>query len=118
MITRRIVPGLPKGCQICGFLYEADAKEQLSQDMIDVVLPNGVLITGGWYPDRDPNGKYRVSVYHGYDEIIPPIESDGIGRAIQDIEECTASFVGRNLYLASDSGSTVKQVDMRTLQVS
>jgi len=74
--------------------------------MLDVSLPNGVLIIAGWYPEGDPAGRYYVSVYRGYEELIPSIASDDLDSAVSDVEQCVQQFFDRNLQAVSDSGST------------
>jgi hypothetical protein len=104
MITRQVEIIAPQGCKVQGFLYESDSKYEQSQDMLDVSLPNGILIIAGWFPDGDPNGKYRVSVFRGYNEIIPSSERLDIDEAARDVNVRIEGFFGRNLVaLASDS---------------
>ena len=37
----------------------------LGQDVLDIQLPNGVVIDVGWYPESDLNGEYWVRAYKG-----------------------------------------------------
>jgi len=106
MIIREIVPTVPPECDVHGFLYECDSKHEMGEDMLDVSLPNGVLIIAGWYPEGDPSGCYCVSVYRGYEELIPALESGDIEAATADVEQCVQQFFDRNLQTVSDSEST------------
>jgi len=115
MITRQVIPILPDGCQVCGFLYESDSRHELGQDMLDVVLPNGILITAGWYPEGDPSGAYQVSVYRGYDEIVLPLESTTMDAAATDVERRARQFVDRNYQIVSDSATSHGERDLRAM---
>jgi hypothetical protein len=112
MITRTIeFTAAPQGCKVQGFLYESDSKYEHSQDMLDISLPNGILIIAGWFPDGDPSGAYRVSVFRGYNEIVPSSECLNIDDAANDVNERIQEFFGRNLVaLASDSASEFKKI--------
>jgi hypothetical protein len=52
----------PVNCQVIGSLYESDDPSELGQDMLEVILENGILIDAGWYPEGDPSGCYVISV--------------------------------------------------------
>jgi len=110
MIIREIKPAFPPDCQVSGFLYECDVKHEQGEDMLDVVLPNGILVSAGWYPDGDPSGSYCVLVYRGYERLIPVIESKTVDEAAAEIERCVRQFRGRNLQAVNDSESTFSTV--------
>lgn len=59
-------------CEVYGALYESDDFFDLGEDMVDVVLPNGVLVSAGWVPEGDPNGQYRVAITNGLDHLSDP----------------------------------------------
>jgi hypothetical protein len=96
MITRTVRPKIAD-CEITGFLYEADCPQCLGEDMIDVVLPNGVLITAGWYPEGNPQGTYRICVFRGHDELIPPIESRDVDQIAADLETLVGTYRGSDV---------------------
>lgn len=50
------------GIQIIGDLKFSDKPSDLSEDMLEVQLPNGVLVHAGWYPESSPTGCYRITV--------------------------------------------------------
>lgn len=56
---------VPEGCRVTGTLYSSDNPQELSQDMLEVVLPNGVLVDVGSYRDGDVDRRYVVSVSYG-----------------------------------------------------
>ena len=93
MITRQIYPNVPPECQVSGFIYEASDVQRLGEDMVDVVLPNGILVTAGWFPDGCAAGKYRVSVYRGYDQLISPLESACADDAARNVEQVVSQFI-------------------------
>lgn len=49
-----------------GSLAIGTNNQLLSEDMVDVELPNGILISTGWYPEGDINGSYKISVTKGF----------------------------------------------------
>lgn len=73
-------------CVVVGALYQSDDPYELGQDMLEVRLPNGKHINAGWYPEGSPNGKYRVSVYLGPQQIASNLESDDVNSAAMDVE--------------------------------
>jgi hypothetical protein len=104
MITRTVRPTI-SDCEITGFLYEADCPQCLGEDMMDVVLPNGILITAGWYPEGSPRGTYRICVYRGHDELIPPIASRDIDQIACDLEMLASTYRDRDFRAVSDAES-------------
>jgi hypothetical protein len=44
-------------------LYPDKQQSHLIQDVLLVALARDIFIDVGWYPERDPNGAYRISVY-------------------------------------------------------
>lgn len=54
---------LPDDAIVRGALYDTMDPLFLVQDILDVVLPDGVIIDVGWYPESDPSGEYRITVY-------------------------------------------------------
>ena len=49
-----------------GELHAPSELALLTQDMLEVELPNGVIIDVGWYPEHDPNGEYGVVAFQGH----------------------------------------------------
>lgn len=96
-------------CNVVGEVYEA-AIDELSEDMLDVELCNGMLVCAGWYKTGPNTGTYRVSM----------IGTDG--RCLQSIDAGNAleanalafelvSLYGRIGPLAySDSGTSSHSV--------
>jgi len=50
---------LPEGCEVVGALYDAEDPRDLGEDMLDITLPNGRLISAGLVPQTGPTG-YRL----------------------------------------------------------
>lgn len=94
MITKQITPALPSGCRSVGFLYDAQDQRELGEDMLDVALPNGLLIIAGWYPEGDGSGCYRVSLVRDYDEVAPPRETTSIDEAAKFVETFARDYGG------------------------
>ena len=110
MKLRKIQTALPANCQAHGFIYEADNAVDLSEDMLDVVLPNGILITAGWFTDEHgKNGAYRVEVYRGYHELLRPLRSKTGSEASQDVTTLAQRFMGRNLSVSDSTDERIRQ---------
>lgn len=60
---------IPEGCHAVGCIYADADRSILGEDMLDVTLPNGVLVSVGWYPECDPKGQYRIIVSRGLESI-------------------------------------------------
>jgi hypothetical protein len=52
--------------EIRGEIHPPDDLPLLTQDMLEVELPNGVIIDVGWYPEHDPNGEYGIAVFQDH----------------------------------------------------
>jgi len=78
-------------CEVVGYLYDADDAADLGQTMVEVATPDGTLITCGWIPEGDPNGKYRVSVTHGFRRLLPDYETGDIWAAANKLEHLVAA---------------------------
>jgi len=46
-------------------LYDSLQPSVLTSDVLLVELPDGVFVDVGWYPERDPNGQFRICVFQG-----------------------------------------------------
>jgi hypothetical protein len=57
--------GLPPGSEIRGRLYDDPAMKYLSGDVLEVELPNGLMIDVGWDEDAR-EGAFRIAVYREY----------------------------------------------------
>jgi hypothetical protein len=49
----------------------------LDQDILEIVLPNGMKIGVGWFPENDPDGRFLIRVFRKYytQMVRPPIEA-------------------------------------------
>jgi hypothetical protein len=84
-------PNVSSKCEVHGRLAGGDAR-LLSEDMVDIVLPNGLLISAGWYPEGDPNGGYLIAVTSGFD-VISEANTANPHSAIEIIEELAESHM-------------------------
>jgi|GEM_PF-3503705 len=107
MSIREVSLTLPQDCQVFGCLYDSTDKRRLGEDMLDVVLPNGLLITAGWYPEGSEQGGYQVSIQRGLDQLIPRIESTAVDDAAQHVQALVGQFIGRNFSV--DTNTTLHE---------
>ena len=68
-------------CTVRGYFYDSNDRRDLGQDMIEVSLPNGILVTGGWIPDGDPSGNYQIEAWHGLNRVSGPISAKTVNAA-------------------------------------
>ena len=104
---KEIHPRVPKDCQVVGALYDADDPRDLGEDMIDVSLPNGLLISAGWYPEGSPDGKYVVTVSDGLDLVTSPIEQADISEARGSIEMLAEHYSRTTFNVSNTADSTM-----------
>jgi hypothetical protein len=114
----RFIP-IPVRRELAGYVTGEIASDDnpliLSEDMVEVALPNGVLVYAGWYEgDNDP-GKYRIYVDYELNRLIPYIETDDPYEAAYDVATLAAEYHRYPLQV-SDSESTVPPP--RTLAVA
>jgi hypothetical protein len=97
-------PSFPEDwdCEVVGFLYDAEDPADLSQDMLEVTLPNGFIIDAGWVPDGDQNGCYVVTASYGLKELLR-IPSKQLDEAMADVYGMVERFreYGGRLVLTS-----------------
>lgn len=48
---------------IHGFIPHESDFDNLTQDLLELRLDDGVIIDVGWYPDHDPEGQYCICVF-------------------------------------------------------
>src|SRR5688500_2680736 len=83
-----------------GFLYSSDNACELSEDMLQLCLDNGIIIDAGWSQDGDPNGEYVIYVVRGTEVIRKRQCRDAFaaGRIVEELLEAYgrpfASFSG------------------------
>ena len=73
--------------------------------MVEVDLPNGVLVYAGWYERGNDPGKYRIYVDYELNRLIPFIETDDPHQAAVDVAALASEYQHFPLR-ASDSEST------------
>lgn len=61
-----VLLGLPPGAVVKGMFYQSDDPASLTQDMVEIDLPSGYSVEAGWFPEADPDGSYRVTVFRNY----------------------------------------------------
>jgi len=80
----KLTPNAP-GCKIVGYLYHSDDLSLLGEDMAEVALPNGVLVSAGWYPEGDPQGAYRILATSGL-QCLRDAETKNVHEALARVE--------------------------------
>ena len=65
----KLHPDVPADCQVFGFIYWHEIPRARGEDMVDVQLPNGLLVSCGWYPEGDANGSYRITASEGFHDL-------------------------------------------------
>jgi hypothetical protein len=59
----------------------------LDQDVLEVVLPTGFSISVGWFPQYDPSGSFRISLFNGNGTLARvPIEGKTPGEVLKYLE--------------------------------
>jgi hypothetical protein len=84
---------LPAGCQIAGDLYDAPEPAGRGEDMIEITLPNGVIIDAGWYPEGDPKGRYRVAAHYGTEKLLPHLGTGDVQSLASLIEHVACALL-------------------------
>src|SRR5665213_648822 len=51
------------GVTVKGELFDSKNSIVLSEDLLEISLPSGRNIDVGWYPEHDPSGSYRITLY-------------------------------------------------------
>lgn len=56
------MPHFPPGSQVVGAICVSDNPNDLGEDMLDAILPDGKFLCIGWYLDMVFGGQYLLSV--------------------------------------------------------
>jgi hypothetical protein len=99
-----IEPVVPLGCALSGYLYDDQDKRILGEDMVEVLLSNGILVSAGWYPESSPQGKYRVLATEGFDCLRD--ESTDDVYVAKELVESFARVLSRRSFLLSETSMT------------
>lgn len=91
-----------KGC-----LYPTKDPVYLREDLLEIDLPSGLTIDVGWYPEGDPEGKYRIVLFRGYweNQLLEPITTPDTDKATKIIETLSAMYATPRLFSSSSSWS-------------
>jgi hypothetical protein len=94
---RRIYPQIPDAwnCVVVGYFVESNDSDNLSEDMVDVELPNGIVVSGGWIPDRDEQGQYVITATLGLSHVVPPFPAKSATAAADDLCRLVNVLQGR-----------------------
>ena len=97
------------GVRIKGTLYESLDADVLLQDLLEMEMPGGKTIDVGWYPEHDPNGRFRVRLYQDNDQ-------DYLMRAFADTPSEALEFVRvfvESAYPDKESVSSVHELEIQ-----
>lgn len=72
---KKIPIQIPEDCKAVGCLYESDDHRDLGEDMMDISLPHGLLLSVGWYPEGDKSGSYVVTLTKLWSFVEGPFRS-------------------------------------------
>jgi len=81
------IPELPADCTIFGSIIEADNPDDLGEDMMDIVLPNGITIHAGW-----SQGSYMVTSVNDLFFLTPPSHYGSAKETARAIELLVQQF--------------------------
>ena len=98
---------LPQQAKITGALRTSSNVRNLLQDMLQIELGN-VVIDVGWYPDWNPNGEYRLTVFR--DSYNDPIEPQLRTTDVRQIANAIYDFVEKYSPRVFTSGSGASPV--------
>jgi len=73
-------------CRISGVISESADPNDLSEDMLEVALPSGVLVCAGW-TDEGSGGGYLISVIRGLEDVIQPIVDRNAASAVETVQQ-------------------------------
>src|SRR5690349_5992719 len=90
--TMRIIPLQFPDCRVFGQLVESKDPHDLSEDMVEIELPNGILSDAGWYPESSPAGRYRIAAGLGLDSVAPPLFTKDVKGAEEHIRRLVRDF--------------------------
>jgi hypothetical protein len=92
MRSFQFVPPSGVRCHVVGAVYESRNPRELSEDMLDVELPNGIVICAGWYAYDRSNPGYFVNVLSAVGETLDRVPATSALDAIQSVRELTTLY--------------------------
>ena len=93
MRTEQYIP--PPGARvrrIQGYLYETDDPRDCGEDMLEIILDNGVVITAGWSHEGDRHGHYLISAFVDEDRMGQPIEVKSFDQLKEELDLAVERF--------------------------
>lgn len=104
---KRLNITVPVECdaKIVGFLYDEPVATLRSADMIEILLPNGVLIEAGWHPEGSAAGSYLVTASLEFEFLVPPMRLSSIYEVRNHIEFLIRYYC-RDAFPTSKTGSS------------
>jgi hypothetical protein len=96
---------------ITGEIVASDDPFELSEDMVEVALPNGILIYAGWYDHDDAKASYRIYVDYDLARLIPYLETDDPRLAASEVATLAGKYENYPVRV-SDSESTKTRCEL------
>jgi hypothetical protein len=100
-------------CQVFGAICDSDNPVHLSEDMVEVALPNGFLISAGWTCVGDPSGNYVVTLTNGLQHVIPPLECKSAEDARDAVVDRINEYRWRSSIIPMSSDGEAIAIDYR-----
>jgi hypothetical protein len=90
---------LPAGAVQRGELYASLDPALLKQDVFDIQLSCGAVIDVGWWPPRDKDGAFVVTVYEGSweNQLQPQTFVHELSELVELVQTLAAQYSGRKL---------------------
>lgn len=82
-----------------GHVVESENARHLSEDMAEVELPNGILVTVGWFQRDGLTGEYVIAPLLGTETISEPFRTSAPLQAIEAVIDFVNQF--------ADQGDTI-----------
>ena len=77
------------GCEVIGAIYDSSNRDDLSEDMLEVLIPDGVQICVGWSAN---DGAYRITATHGLEHLRGPISTSDPDATARLVEQWVAEM--------------------------
>ncbi len=91
---RAMTPNLGDFWSHSGFLYDADDRTSLGEDMYAAWRADGTTIDAGWSQEGNPLGCYVITVQKGFDDVVPPFQTDNLEEAVAHVESVAVHLTG------------------------
>lgn len=85
---------LPGDVKVTGALYSRSNIRDLTEDMLQLELPGGLVIDVGWYPELDRTGSYAIVVFEdSVDHALEKIRTRDIRVVVKEIYSLLSKYL-------------------------